>query len=121
MVDQNEVVVAGLQSRMCCIQRQETVAQNVDAEKQVEERLMMLIITLHSGLKEKVFDAETVTAINHTKTVLNLPAIEAKLKGPDGGHINQAVIQCPLFVDAVRSVPIRSLNNISDQELKSQH
>lgn len=121
VVDQSEVIAAGLQSRTRHMGRQATVAQNVDAEKQVEERLQMLIATLHSGLKDEVFDAEAVTVISHTKTILNLPDIAAKLKGPDGGHIKQAVIQGPLFVDAVRSVPVRSLNNISDNELKRQY
>ena len=81
----------------------------------------MLISTLYSGLKDEVFDAETVAAIGHTRTVLNLPDIACRLKGPDGGHIKIAVTRGPLFVEAVRAVPVRSLNNVSDDELKRQY
>ena len=67
--------------------RQATIAQNIDAEKQVNKRLQMLISTLHSHLKDAVYDAEVVTVISHTKIILNLPDIAAQLKGPDGGYI----------------------------------
>ena len=121
VVDQSAAIAAGLQSRTRHMGRQAKIAQNVDAEKQVDKRLQMLISTLHSGLKDKVFDVQAVTVISHTKTVLNLPDIAAKLKGPDGGYIKNAVTQGPLFVDAIRSVPVRSLNNVSDDELKRQY
>ena len=62
----------------------------------------------------------SVTVISHTKTVLNLPDIAVKLKDPDGGYIKNAVTQGPLFVEAIHSVPVRSLNNILDDELKRQ-
>eukprot|EP00794_Sanderia_malayensis_P014467 gene14467-15971_t len=121
VVDQSATIAASLQSRTRQMGRQATIAQNVDAEKQVHERLEMLIATLHSGLKEEVFDDQAITVINHTKTVLNLPEVAAKLKDPDGGYIKNAVINGPLFVDAIRSVPVRSLNNVSDDELKRQY
>ena len=101
--------------------RQASIAENVNAEKQVEERLSMLISTLYPGLKDEVFDAEAVTAIGHTRTVLNLPDIACRLKGSDGGHMKVAVTEGPLFVEAVRAVPVRSLNNVSDDELKKQY
>eukprot|EP00794_Sanderia_malayensis_P006751 gene6751-7509_t len=100
-------IAASLQSRTHQMGRQATIAQNVDAEKQVHERLEMLFATLHSGLKDEVFDDQAITVINHTKTVLNLPEVAAKLKDPDGGYIKNAVIKGPVFVDAIRSVPVR--------------
>ena len=93
--------------------RQAKIAQNVDAEKNSTK---MLISTLHSSVKDKVVDGQTVTVISHTRTVLNLPDIAAKLKGP----IKNAVTQGPLFVDAIHSVAVRLLNKISDDELKRQ-
>lgn len=111
-------MAAGLQGGTRNMGRQVTMAQNVEADKLVDGRLQMLISTLHSGLKNEVFDAQAVTVIIHTKTVLNLPDIGAKLKGPDGAYIKIAVIQGPLFVDAIRSVPVRSVNKVSDEELK---
>jgi hypothetical protein len=121
VTNQIPVIAAGLQIRTRIMERQATVSQNVDAEKQVEQRLQMLISTLHLGLKDKVFDAQAVTVIGHTKTVLNLPELAAKLKGPDGGHIKISVTQGPLFLDAVRSVPVRSLNNVTDNEIQRQY
>ena len=79
------------------------------------------LLWLYSGLKDDVFDAESVTTIGHTRTVLDLPDIACKLKGPDGGHIKVAVTQGPFFVQAVCGVPVRSLNNVSDDELKTQY
>ena len=121
VIEENPVVAAGLSSRTRNMQRQASISQNVNAEEQVEGRLSMLISTLYSGLKDDVFDAEAVTTIGHTRTVLDLPDIASKLKGPDSGHIKVAVTQGPLFVQAVRGVPVRSLNNVSDDELKRQY
>ncbi len=49
------------------MRRQATILQSVNAEKQVEERLSMLVSTLYSGLKDEVFDEQAVTTIDHTK------------------------------------------------------
>ena len=68
-----------------------------------------------------MFDEQAVTTIGHTKTVLNLPDIACRLKGPDGGHIKIAVTQGPVFMNAVRAVPVRSLNVVSDDNLKKQY
>ena len=57
------------------MRRQATILQSENVEKQVEERLSMLVSTLYSGLKDEVFDEQAVTTVGHTKTVLNLPDI----------------------------------------------
>ena len=77
VLDQNAVVAADLLSRTRNMRRQATILQSVNAEKQVEERLSMLVSTLYSGLKDEVFDEQAVRGltIDHTKTVLNLPDI----------------------------------------------
>jgi hypothetical protein len=103
------------------MRRQATILQSVNAEKQVDERLSMLVSTFYSGLKDEVFDEQAVTTTGHTKTVLNLPDIACRLKGPNGGHIKIAVTQGPVFVNAVRAVPVRSLNVVSDEDLKRQY
>ena len=121
VLNQNAVAAADLLSRTRNMRRQTTILQSKNAEKQVEERLSVLVSTLYSGLKDEVFDEQAVTTIGHTKTVLNLPDIACRLKGPYGGHIMIAVTQGLVFVNAVRAVPVRSLNVVPDDDLTKQY
>ena len=76
VVDQSAAIAAGQQSHTGHKGRQAKIAQNIDAEKNLTK---MLISTLHSSVKGKVVDGQTVTVISHTRTVLNLPDIARTL------------------------------------------
>ena len=52
VLDENAAVAADLLSRTRSMKRQTTILQSKNAEKQVEERLSMVVSTLYSGLND---------------------------------------------------------------------
>ena len=72
-------------------------------------------------METELFDDDRVTAISHTKTVVDLPATAIKLKGSDCGYITVIVKAAPEFLHAVRSLPVRSLDDVPEEELKCQY
>ena len=93
----------------------------IQLEKHVDDKLQELLTTLYKGLKE-VFDEDTVTAIFYTKTILDLPSIALNLKDKQhGGYIKVAATEFTNFLNAVRSLHVRSLDNVRDIILMDQY
>ena len=52
---------------------------------------------------------------------MDLPTLSVKLHQPDGGNIKVAVTELPLFMKAVKEVPIRSLHAVPVETLQVQY
>ena len=76
---------------------------------------------LYRGLKHEVYDDESVEVIKMTKVILDLPSLAIKLKHSEGGYIKLALTQFPLFINAVKSIPVRSLLCVPEEDLKNQY
>ena len=121
IVNQAPVAAAGLERGTRNMVRDTEILGNDHTEKHVEDKLKMLLTTLYVGLKNEVFDDDAKNAISYTRTVLDLPALAIKLKSEDGGYIKVALREFPTFLTAVRCLPIRSLDDIGDGDLKDQY
>ena len=60
--------------------------------KKSDAQLLPLANELHRGLKDEVFDEESINIIKMTKVVLDLPALAKKLHHPDGGYIKASIL-----------------------------
>ena len=111
---------AGLQSET---RRQSANARsnNRDAEENADKKIQSLVEEIHQGLKFEVYDQETISVIEATKTVLDLPAIANMLHAPDGGSIKISTTEFPSFLRAVDQIPIRSLKTVPTNILKEQY
>lgn len=52
--------------------------------------------------------------------MLELPSLAIKLKQPGGSTVSVAITEFPRFLNAVKSVPVRSLEKVSKNELRKQ-
>jgi hypothetical protein len=102
-------------------QRIDMAAIDNDADKISDNKLLSLLEEIHTGLKSEVYDQESITVINATKHVLDLPALSIKLHQPDGGNIKVAATNFPLFIEAVKEAPIRSLQAVPVDHLKEEY
>ena len=120
IVNQAPVAAAGLERSTRNMVKEANTLQNDPTEKHVEDKLKVLLTTLYAGLKNEVFDDDAKNAISYTKTALDLPALAIKMKSDDGGYVKVSLTEFPAFIRAVRCLPIRSLDNIGDDDLKVQ-
>ena len=59
----------------------------VDATKKVSARLNSVITELDTGLKNEVYDKESVTVINLTRQIVDLPAAALQMRDPNKGYV----------------------------------
>ena len=76
---------------------------------------------LYRGLKHEVYDDESVEVIKMTKVILDLPSLAIKLKHSEVGYIKLVLTQFLLFINAVKSIPVRSLLCVPEEDLKNQY
>ncbi|CAL4203053.1 unnamed protein product [Meganyctiphanes norvegica] len=88
--------------------------------KKSNNQLLSLAKELYSGLKHEVYDIESVEVIKMTKVILDLLSLAIKLKHSEG-YIKLALTQFPLFINAVKSIPVRSLLCVSEEDLKNKY
>ena len=100
--------------------RQNQILKDINAEKKSDEQLLSLSKELYRGLKDEVYDEESVEVIKMTKVILDFPSLAIKIKHPEGGHIKMALTEFPLFINAVKRIPVRSLLCVPE-ELKNQY
>ena len=121
IVNQASVAAGGLERGTRDMVRDTEILENDHTGKHVEDKLKKLLTTLYVGSKNEVFDDDAENAISCTRTVLDLPALAIKLKNEDGGYIKVALREFPTFLTAVRCLPICSLDDIGDSDLKDQY
>ena len=120
IVNKAPITAAGLERCTRRMERENESFMNdpTVTEKHVDEKLQMLVTTLFLGQETEVFDANALRVISLTKIILDVPSIAIRLNSD--GYIKVAVEYGPEFLHAVRSLPVRSLVNVSDEEVKSQ-
>ena len=94
----------------------EYVAADEDATFKSNRQLAALTKELFRGLSTEVYDSQTIQ-IN----ILDLPKLAKKINENGSSYIKVAVTDFPVFYEAVRKIPVRSLNDILEEALSKQY
>ena len=119
---QKEVPVraAGLQ----VVTRNQAAERSISAEDNSEERtdkkLLSVVKNLSIGLKQRVYSPDGIATIEQTRVILDLPALASKIKTPGGSATKVAATEFQNFKKAVTKIPIISLKEVPEEELKAQ-
>ena len=62
-------------------------------------------------MQDEVFSPDITAVIEQTRKLLDLTAVSASLKEPDGGYMKVAATTSKDVVQAIRSIPVPSLND----------
>ena len=92
----------------------------VDVVEKTDEKLKKLVEELSTKLETEVYSAEEKVLIERTRVVLDLPALAMKLKQPGASAIKTTATEFPKFLEAVRSIPVKSLGSVPVEELRRQ-
>ena len=91
-----------------------------DPEKTSNERLMKLVKELSTDLNNKVYSAEGKSVIEETRAVLDLTSLALKLKEHGASPVNVFPVEYQKFKKAVDTVPVDSVKQVPEEELKHQ-
>ena len=111
---------AGLQVRTRRQTAEVQTRKNEDVVKVTDEKLFKVVTELATRLSKEVYSPEGKVAIEHTRTILDLPTLAGKLRVLGSSSIKVTATKFPAFLKAVRSLPIVSLEEVADAELKSE-
>ena len=78
-------------------------------------------MSLCEGLTDRVYSAEHVEIIEATRVVLDLPSLALSIKEEGASATSVAVLNFPHFNNAISKIPVNSLKNVPEDELKSQY
>ena len=120
IIDQHGVRAAGLSVLTRRQKGENSVNAKVDAMKSSDDKLLVVVKELSAGLNDKVFSPEGKKVIESTRVVLDLPALSVKLKETGASSIKVSEIEFPKFAKAVSEVPVRSVRDIPEKEMKIQ-
>ena len=90
------------------------------AEEKTDEKLLSAVKKLSSDLRSDVYSPEGRAVIAKTRTVLDLPALAKKLKDPEASATKVAVTEFPKFKSVIEKLPIISLQEVPEDEMKTQ-
>ena len=121
IIDKTTTKAAGLNVETRCSQSLEHRNKDISAEKISDKELILLVKELYRGLKNEVYDPKDVEIINLTKVILDLPSLGKKLHSVGGGYIKVSRQEFPTYLHAIKNIPVRSLNNINEEVLKSEY
>eukprot|EP00794_Sanderia_malayensis_P013256 gene13256-14620_t len=121
ILDAHETVAAGLSGQTRGSSRREGINVSVEPTPVSQQQLAKLVGRIHSDMQDEVFSPDITATINHTRKLLDLAAVYVSLKEPEGGYIKVAATTSEEVLQAIRSIPVRSLNNVSNQLLIDQH
>ena len=91
-----------------------------DTEKKTDKKLLSVVQCLSRRLKLNVYSSEGISSIEQTRVILDLPALAIKIKAPGGSAIKVAVTEFCKFLKAVSKIPIISLSDVPEEELRCQ-
>ena len=117
---QHSVPAAGLQVRTRRQTAEVQTRKGEDVVKVTDEKLLKVVKELATRLSKEVYSPEGKVAIEHTRTILDLPTLARKLRVLGSSSIKVTATEFPAFLKAVRSLPIVSLEEVTDAELKSE-
>ena len=111
---------AGLQSTTRRQAAENLVRSEEKAEEKADEKLLSAVKKLSSDLRSDVYSPEGRAVIANTRTVLDLPALAKKLKDPEASATKVSVTEFPKFKSVIEKLPIISLQEVPEDELKIQ-
>ena len=91
-----------------------------DTEKKTDKKLLSVVQCLSRGLKLNVYSSEGISSIEQTRVILDIPALAIKIKAPGGSAIKVAATEFCKFLKAVSKIPIISLSDVPEEELRCQ-
>ena len=117
---QHGIQAAGLQVRTRGQTGEVLARKGEDILKVTDEKLLKVVRELATGLSAEVYSSEGKAAVELTRTMLDLPHLARKVKTSGSSSIKVAITEFPKFLNAVRSLPVVTLRDVSDEELKSE-
>ena len=120
ILDQHGVRAAGLSVLTRRMRGENIVRAKENSEQISTEKLLVIVKELSEGLGNKVYSKEGKVVIEATRVVLDFPALSVKLKQTGSSPVKVAATEYPKFRDAIHKVPVDSILEIEDEELKLQ-
>ena len=111
---------AGLQvvTRQQTAEKYVRMGQNV--EQDTDRKALSVVRELADGLSKSVYSSEGKIVIEQTRVILDLPALACKIKEAGGSAIKVAVTEFQKFRQAVIGIPLISLKDVPEDELRLQ-
>ena len=85
------------------------------------DKLVSLLKALCQGLQENVYCSEAKEIIEETRVVLDLATLGGRMKDEGASAVNVFLTNFSKFHEAVKNIPINSLENVPEEELKIQY
>ena len=102
------------------MRQEQIVRMGQDTIASTDKRLKDLIDNLSEKLGEDVYTDDEKEIIEKTRIVLDLPALADLLKQPGESVVKVQVTEFPKFLNAVKCIPVRSLREVPEEELRRQ-
>ena len=106
------------------VTRQQTAEKYVrmgqNVEQDTDRKALSVVRELADGLSKSVYSSEGKTVIEQTRVILDLPALACKIKEAGGSAIKVAVTEFQKFRQAVIGIPLISLKDVPEDELRLQ-
>ena len=96
------------------------IKNSEDIEEKTNEKLIQLTSDLAKHLKEDVISEEARKVIEYTCVILDLPALVKHLRAPGASPVNVSIKTFHKFYDAIIKIPITSLEQVPQDELRRQ-
>ena len=96
----------------------------VSLEHSIEDtntKLVGLLEALCQGLNDNVYSPEAIDIIEEARVILDFATLAVMMKDEGGSAVNVFLTKFPKFKTAVKKIPIKSLENVPDEELKIQY
>lgn len=126
VVDSQGIEAAGLgiltRSQTSQMRIDDDDGHNVDASiLETDRKLCELVNELCVGLNDGVYSAEHVEIVEATRVVLDLPSLALSIKEEGASATSVSVLQFQHFKNAISNIPVNSLKNVPEDELKAQY
>ena len=122
ILDKHQIKAAGLLCRTRSTLKKEEEDLNLGSLEAVKSRIMAMLNFMYDNLKKDVFDENDIKIIKHTKTILDVTSLAVQLRVKDAkSPILLAIEKAPKFIEAVRSLPIKSLEIVPDSIFSTQY
>ena len=120
VVEKGPSRVAALSVLTRRMRQEQIVRMGQDTIASIDKKLKDLIDNLSEKLGEDVYTDDEKEIIEKTRIVLDLPALADLLKQPGESVVKVQVTEFPKFLNAVKCIPVRSLREVPEEELRRQ-
>ena len=119
VTDMYGVPAAGLQVITRRTNKDILMNEKEDVENKTDQKLLELTKDISERLTQDVFSKEGRDIIENTRTLLDLPNLAIKIRSQDSS-LKVALVEFPVWYEAVKKIPVDELEDIPVEELKSQ-